>query len=292
MLLGDRYEMLAAAQAALVARIPIAHLHGGEATEGAIDEAVRHAISKMAHLHFVAAEGFRQRVIQLGEAPERIWTVGATGLDNIARVSLLDEEALRADLGMVFQRPLFLTTYHPETLSQAAPGPALREALEVLLETGGSVVLTGTNADTGSQSIRREAERLAAAHPERLRLVESLGVRRYLSLMAIADAVVGNSSSGLIEAPAMGTPTVDIGGRQRGRPRAPSVLHCEAGAAALRAAVAQALSPSHRALAALRQTPYGQAGAAERIAAVLRSHPLGGLLDKRFHSLAQEGPSA
>lgn len=290
-LLGDRYEMLAAAQAAMVARIPIAHLHGGEATEGAIDEAMRHAISKMAHLHFVAAESFRQRVIQLGEAPERVWTVGATGLDNIARVSLLGEEALRADLGMAFQRPLFLMTYHPETLSQAAPGPALREALEVLLETGGSVVLTGSNADAGSQSIRREAERLAAAHPERLRLVESLGVRRYLSLMAIADAVVGNSSSGLIEAPAMGTPVVDIGARQRGRPRAPAVLHCEAGAPAIRAAVAQALSPAHRALAAQRQTPYGQAGAAARIAAVLRSHPLGGLLDKRFHSLAQEGHS-
>lgn len=288
-LLGDRYEMLAAAQAAMVARIPIAHLHGGEATEGAIDEAIRHAISKMAQLHFVAAEPFRQRVIQLGEAPERIWTVGATGLDNIARVALLDEAALQADLGMAFQRPLFLMTYHPETLSQDAPGPALRAALEVLLETGGSVVLTGANADAGSLSIRREAERLAAERPQRLRLVESLGVRRYLSLMAIADAVVGNSSSGLIEAPAMGTPTVDIGARQRGRPRAPSVLHCEADAPALRAAVAQALSPTHRALAAQRQTPYGEAGAAERIAAVLRSHPLEGLLDKRFHSLATQG---
>lgn len=288
-LLGDRYEMLAAAQAAMVARIPIAHLHGGEATEGAIDEAIRHAISKMAQLHFVAAEPFRQRVIQLGEAPERIWTVGATGLDNIARVALLDEAALQADLGMAFQRPLFLMTYHPETLSQDAPGPALRAALEVLLETGGSVVLTGANADAGSLSIRREAERLAAERPQRLRLVESLGVRRYLSLMAIADAVVGNSSSGLIEAPAMGTPTVDIGARQRGRPRAPSVLHCEADAPAIRAAVAQALSPAHRALAAQRQTPYGEAGAAERIAAVLRSHPLEGLLDKRFHSLATQG---
>ena len=283
LLLGDRYEMLAAAQAAMVARIPIAHLHGGEATEGAIDEAIRHAITKMAHLHFVAAESFRQRVIQLGEAPERVWTVGATGLDNIARMVLLPEHELQADIGMVFQRPLFLMTYHPETLSREDPGQALRHALAVLLDTGGSVVLTGANADPGSQSIRRAAEQLALVHADRIRLVESLGVRRYLSLMAIADVVVGNSSSGLIEAPAMGTPVVDIGARQRGRPRAAAVVHCEGDAPAIRAAVAQALSPAHRTLAAQRQTPYGQAGAAARIAAVVRSHPLNGLLNKRFH---------
>ena len=284
-LLGDRYEMLAAAQAAMVARLPIAHLHGGEVTEGAFDEAIRHAISKMAHWHFVAAEAFRQRVLQLGEAPERVWTVGATGLDNIAHIDLIPEAALSADLGLPLTRPLWLVTYHPVTLQAADQGADMRTLLDALLDTGGTLVVTGVNADPGSRAIREQAEACAARHPQRMRLVESLGVRRYLSLMAIADAVVGNSSSGLIEAPAMGTPTVDIGDRQRGRPRAPSVLHCENDAAAIRAALVLVRSDEHRALAARRQSPYGEAGAAQRIAAVLRSAPLDGILFKRFHDI-------
>lgn len=286
--LGDRYEMLAAAQAALLARIPIAHLHGGEATEGAIDEAIRHAITKMSHLHFVAAEAFRARVIQLGEDPERVWTVGATGLDNIERLARLDQTELESELGITFKAPTFLVTYHPVTLSATDQGAAMRTLLQALDGMGGTIVVTGVNADPGGLAIQREADRYAADHPGRVLMVESLGVRRYLSVMAIADAVVGNSSSGLIEAPAIGTPTVDVGDRQQGRPRAPSVVHCDTDATAIRDAVAAALSPAHRARAASRVTPYGAPGAAQRIARILRSHPLDDLLIKRFHDLARE----
>ncbi len=287
-LLGDRYEMLAAAQAAMVARIPIAHIHGGEATEGLIDEAIRHSITKMAHLHFVAADDFRRRVIQLGEAPERVWVVGAAGLDNIARLPLLDRTLLEAELGITFAQPSFLVTYHPVTLRDEDPAIAMRTLLEVLDAYGGSIVLTGVNADTGATSIRLEAERFAAQRPGRVLLVETLGVLRYLSVMRQVDVVVGNSSSGLLEAPALGKPTVDIGERQQGRLRAPAVIHCDASPRAIRDAVQRALTPAHRALAARRETPYGTPGAAQRIAGVLREHALGGILIKRFHDLPVE----
>lgn len=284
-LLGDRYEMLGAAQAAMIARIPIAHVHGGEATEGLIDEAIRHAITKMSHLHFVAADDFRRRVIQLGEAPDRVWVVGATGLDNIARLPLLGRAALETELGLSLSAPSLLITYHPVTLRDEDPGEAMRDLLEVADAIAGTIILTGVNADTGGSAMRREAEQFAAARPGRVLLAESLGALRYLSAMQQVDAVVGNSSSGLLEAPALGTPTVDIGERQQGRLRAPSVIHCAATRHAIAAAIRQALSPAHRAQAERRETPYGTPGAAERIAAVLRVHPLEGLLFKRFYNL-------
>lgn len=285
-LLGDRYEMLGAAQAAMLARIPIAHLHGGEATEGLIDEAIRHAITKMSHLHFVAAEAFRRRVIQLGEAPERVWTVGATGLDNIAQMSRIGRAELEADLGIELRSPSFLVTHHPVTLQTGDPGAAMRTLLEVLDDFGGTIVITGVNADPGNVALRQEVERFAATRRDRVLAVESLGARRYLSAVAIVDAVVGNSSSGLIEAPSLGTPTVDIGDRQRGRLFAPSVVHCNEGAADIRLAVEKVLSAGHLAIARQRCTPYGEPGAGKRIAEILSSHPLDGLLIKQFHNLA------
>jgi UDP-hydrolysing UDP-N-acetyl-D-glucosamine 2-epimerase len=288
-LLGDRYETLAAAQAAMIARIPIAHIHGGESSEGAIDEAIRHAITKMAHLHFVAAPEFRRRVIQLGEAPDRVWVVGAAGLDNIARLSLVDRATLEIDLGIRFATPAFLVTYHPETLHAVDPGKSMRMLLEVLGEHAETIVVTGANADAGGNSIRREARQFAASRAGVI-FTESLGTLRYLSAMAQVDAVVGNSSSGLIEAPAMGTPTVDIGERQRGRLRAPSVIHCKAASQAVRAALQRALTAEHKAIAARRETPYGTPGAARRIADVLRQYPLEGILFKHFHDVPSTSP--
>lgn len=285
-LLGDRYEMLGAAQAAMLARIPIAHLHGGEATEGLIDEAIRHAITKMSHLHFVAAEDFRRRVIQLGEAPDRVWTVGATGLDNIAQMSRIGRAELEADLAIELRTPTFLVTHHPVTLQAGDPGAAMRTLLEVLDGFGGTIVITGVNADPGNTALRQEIERFAVTRRDRVLAVESLGARRYLSLVAIVDAVVGNSSSGLIEAPSLGTPTVDIGDRQRGRLYAPSVVHCNEDATDIRLAVEQVLSEDHRAIARQRCTPYGEPGAGKRIAEILSKHPLDGLLIKQFHILA------
>jgi UDP-N-acetylglucosamine 2-epimerase (non-hydrolysing) len=284
-LLGDRYEMLAAAQAAMIARIPIAHIHGGEATEGLIDEAIRHAITKMSHLHFVAADPFRRRVIQLGEAPERVWTVGATGLDNIAKMTLIERAKLEVDLGIKLHSPSFLVTHHPVTLQAGDPGVAMRTLLEVLDSYGGSIVITGVNADSGNEALRKEVHRFAASRPDKVLAVESLGTRRYLSTVAAVDVVVGNSSSGLIEAPSLGTPTVDIGDRQRGRLYAPSVIHCEEKAEAISSAIQKALSEDHLAIARQLCTPYGEAGAGHRIASIVSRYPIDGLLFKRFHDL-------
>ena len=283
--LGDRYEMLGAAQAAMIARIPIAHIHGGEATEGLIDEAIRHAITKMSHLHFVAADEFRRRVLQLGEMPERIWVVGAVGLDNIARLPLLDRPSPEAELGVRLRAPVLLLTYHPVTLRDEDAGLAMNELLEVADAVAGTIVLTGVNADTGANAMRAAAASFAAARPGRVLLAENLGSLRYLSAMKHADAVVGNSSSGLLEAPALGIPTVDIGDRQRGRPRAPSVVHCAATRADIADALRTVLTQPHRDLAQRRDTPYGTPGAAARIAAIVRAQPLEGLILKRFHDM-------
>ncbi len=290
-LLGDRFEILGAAQAALISRIPIAHIHGGETTEGVIDEAIRHSVTKMAHLHFVAAEEFRQRVLQLGESPERVWTVGAPGLDNIDRLKLLDRGELEKILGITLRKPSFLFTYHPITLDAADHGPRVNSFLKVMGEMGASIVITGVNADTGSGSIRKKITEFVATCPKSFVLVESLGSLRYLSAIAQVDAVVGNSSSGLIEAPALGVPTIDIGNRQRGRLRGPSVIHSDEEPLALRKAISTVLSQRHRDLARQRQTPYGEPGAARKIATVIRDHTLGGLLFKKFYSISlKEAP--
>ena len=285
--LGDRYELLAAAQAAMVARIPIAHVHGGEASEGQIDEAIRHAITKMAQLHFVAAEAYRQRVIQLGEAPDRVFNFGAPGLDSLHRLELLDRaalaEALEFDLGDRF----LLVTYHPVTLSARPPG----EAAAALLETldgfpDAKVVFTGANADTAGREIARAIDDYVARAPARARGFASLGRRRYLSALDHCAAAIGNSSSGLHEAPSLKTATVNIGERQRGRLRAASVIDCAEDAGAIRAAIDHALSPSFQAGLAAVVSPYGDDGqASRRIKETLKTFSLDGILFKRFHDL-------
>jgi UDP-N-acetylglucosamine 2-epimerase (non-hydrolysing) len=280
-LLGDRYELLAAAQAAVLAGIPIAHVHGGEATEGAIDDSIRHALTKLAHWHFPAAEPYAERIRQMGETSERVWNVGAPALDNIAALDPEPLEALEAFLGLSLHAPSFLVTYHPVTLVADGGLLAMRSLLTVLDDMAGTVVITGVNADPGARAIREALQTFAQANRERVVLVESLGARRYLSLMHYVEAVVGNSSSGLIEAPAVGVPTVDIGSRQQGRLRAPSVLHCGESAVEIRDALERATTPSHRALAALRHTPYGTPGAARRIVDVLQAGEVSSMA-KRF----------
>ena len=285
-LLGDRYEILAAAQTAMVLRIPIAHIHGGETTEGAIDEAIRHAITKMAHLHFVAAEPFRRRVIAMGEAPERVFTVGALGLDGIAKVDPMDEADLAGALGLELERPFLLVTYHPATLAEnaCAGAEALLAALESLSE--GTVLFTGVNADADGRRIDRLIRDFVARDEDRRAYRASLGQRLYLNAMRHADVVVGNSSSGIIEAPSLGVPTVNLGARQEGRPRAPSVIDCAQTPQAIGAAIRRALDPAFKARAARRESPYGEPGASDRIARILADAPLDGLLMKRFHDHA------
>jgi UDP-hydrolysing UDP-N-acetyl-D-glucosamine 2-epimerase len=284
--LGDRYEALAVAEAALLLRIPIAHIHGGEATEGAIDEQIRHAMTKMAHLHFAAAEPYRERILQMGEASERVFTVGAPGLDHIGKTKLLGRNDLERELGFQFGERNLLVTYHPATLDPASPAETFRrllDALDRLPEV--HLILTKSNADIGGRAINATIDDYARGRQGRVLAVSSLGQQRYLSVMAQVDAVVGNSSSGIIEAPAMGKPTVNIGPRQQGRVRAPSVIDCADDTVAILAAIGCALSPASKAMAARRESPYGRGGASRRIKDVLATVELDPLLAKRFHPL-------
>ena len=286
-LLGDRFEILAAAQAALVARIPIAHLHGGETTEGAFDEAIRHSITKMAHLHFVAAEPYRRRVIQLGEDPERVFNVGAPGLDHVRRTPRMDRDEVEAFLGLSLDAPTFVITYHPATLSGRPATEALDELFGALLRfPDARLVFTKSNADTGGRAINQAIDAFVQAHPDRARAFAAMGLPRYLSTLARADVVVGNSSSGLTEAPAVGVPTVNVGDRQKGRLRAASVIDCGESEAEIAAAIETALSSAFRDGIGGQALPYGVGDASAAISRVLREVLLGAdLLQKHFHDL-------
>jgi UDP-hydrolysing UDP-N-acetyl-D-glucosamine 2-epimerase len=290
LLLGDRYEVHAAATAAMIMRVPIAHLHGGETTEGAIDEAIRHAVTKMAHLHFVAAPQHRHRVLQLGESPDRVFVVGAAGLDNIARLDLLDRGSLEKTLGHELAEGYLMVTYHPVTLQPGGSAAAVAELLAALDEFAErSLIITGTNADPDGDPVRAALGDYAARHRGRVHLHETLGTLAYLSALKHAAAVVGNSSSGLLEAPSLGVPTVNVGDRQRGRLRAGSVLDAAEERSAIAAALRTALSPAFRAAIDPSRSPYGQPGAAKRIAVALRDLPLDGILLKRFRDLPRGG---
>jgi UDP-N-acetylglucosamine 2-epimerase (non-hydrolysing) len=282
--LGDRFEALAVAQAALVMRIPVAHLHGGEITEGAYDDAMRHAITKMASLHFTAAEPYRRRVIQMGESPDTVFNVGALGLDHLRRSPAMPLDEAAASLGLPLSDPYFLVTYHPVTAGDEDPATttaALLRALDAF--PGHRVVLTYPNADNGGRGIIAQLEAHARARADRVVAVPSLGFRRYLALLDGAAAVIGNSSSGIIEAPARQVPTVDIGIRQRGRLAAACVLHCAADEGAIRQAIEAALAPSFRATCRSATNPYGDGDAAGAILRVLQEHPW--RFAKTFHDL-------
>jgi len=284
--LGDRYEILAAATAAMFHRIPIVHLHGGESTEGLIDEAVRHAVTKMSHVHCVAAEPYARRVIQMGEQPDKVHVVGATGFDQLERTELLSRAALEAELNMALGPTNFLLTLHPETLSDATAEQQVQPLLDGLsCFPDARIFITGSNADPAGRRISRQLQDYAETNPDRCCYRESLGQRRYLSLMRQVDVVIGNSSSGIIEAPAMGKAVVNIGKRQHNRLRAAAIIDCRNQANAIAAAIACALQPDFAELAARRETPYGSPGAAQRITRILRETRLDDILAKSFHDL-------
>lgn len=291
-LLGDRFETFAAAQAALVARIPVAHLHGGETTEGAVDEAFRHAITKMAHLHFTATEEYRQRVIQLGEDPQRVFNFGAAAMDNLSRITLLDRTALEAALGFRLGAKNLLVTFHPVTLEYASAAQQFEALLQVLEELQDChLIFTKPNADTDGRIIIRMIDAFTAKHQDRAAAFTSLGQLRYLSTMRLVDGVVGNSSSGLIEAPSFHVGTVNIGDRQRGRTKASSVIDCTPDKAAIRAALAQLFSDAFRQSLASAVNPYGCGPVAQKIAHVLATAPLDGILKKPFYNLPHTTPT-
>lgn len=287
--LGDRYEILAAAEAAMIARIPIAHIHGGEVTEGTMDDAMRHAITKLASLHFVAAEPYGRRVVQLGEDPDRVFNVGAPGIDNIVKLNLMPLPELERDLGLDLADGFFLITFHPATLGDGDPGAEAGEMLTALDEfPGHRVIVTGVNADPGHNRIAGLVSDYAAQNPERVSLHASLGQMRYLSALKHAAAVIGNSSSGIIEAPALGVPTVNIGDRQKGRLRAPSVIDCGGKADAIATAVGRALDPEFRNGLGNMALPYGEGGASQKIKDRLKEADLSLLGRKPFCDVVVE----
>jgi GDP/UDP-N,N'-diacetylbacillosamine 2-epimerase (hydrolysing) len=283
--LGDRFEIFAAAAAAMIAGIPIAHLHGGETTEGAFDEAIRHAITKMSHLHFVAAEPYRQRVIQLGEHPDRVFLSGGLGVDAIKRIKLLDREALEQSLDFRFGQKNLLITFHPVTLESQSSSEQMAELLRALDALDGTnLIFTMPNADTGGRKLAQQVEEFTHTHPN-ARVYTSLGQLRYLSALQFVDAVVGNSSSGLAEAPSFGIGTINIGDRQRGRLRAASVIDCAPQAESILEAIRHMYSREFRALLSTVANPYGDGGAAARIVRTLGEFPLSGILKKAFYDI-------
>lgn len=285
LLLGDRYEILAAATAALLSRIPVAHLCGGDITEGAFDDQIRHALTKLSHVHFVTNADARRRVIQLGEDPAHVHVVGSPGLDRIRTTRPMERDHFYASVGLPPKTTTLLVTYHPATLAD----DTLAECREMLaaLDTLGrevAILFTGANADPGARGIDGLVGAFVGSHPNAT-AVRSLGPLRYLSALHYADAVVGNSSSGLYEAPSFAVPTVNIGDRQKGRLRAASVIDCEGNRHAIAAAIARALTLDCTAVT----NPYGDGHASERIVAVLRSlSKPAELLRKRFFHLPVE----
>ena len=282
-LLGDRFEILAAAQAALVARIPVAHIAGGDTTEGAFDEAIRHSITKMAHLHFVTNEEAAKRVRQLGEDPAHIHVVGSPGIDQIRRLKLLSRAELSQELGFTFKEKNLLVTFHPVTLDDVSAKQQFQELLDALDQLGNEagVIFTKPNADTDGRVIIGMVDDYVATRPH-ARAYTSLGQLRYLSAMAQVNAVVGNSSSGLYEAPSFGKPTVNIGDRQKGRLQASSVLNCGAVAGGIRAAIGEALTRDCTGTV----NPYGDGHSSERIVSLIKqvADPKA-LLKKHFYEV-------
>ena len=287
-ILGDRYEMVGVVAAALFHKIPIAHIHGGEITEGAYDDCVRHAISKMSHLHFTATESYRNRVIQLGEQPDRVFNVGGLGVENIKYINLLTQEALEASLDFKMGDKCIIVTYHPVTLeanSAEKQSEALLSALDSLEDC--RIIFTYPNSVTNGRIIIEKINEYVAAHPEKAKAWPSLGLKRYLSALHYATAVVGNSSSGLLEVPSFGIPTLNIGDRQKGRIAADSVLNCEATELAIKNGLNIILSDEFIAKAKNIQNPYEGSNTIEDILNVIKTYPLDNIIEKHFYDINQ-----
>lgn len=286
LMLGDRFELLAAASAALIAALPIAHVHGGEVTEGAFDEAIRHSITKMSHLHFTSTETYRRRVIQLGENPVRVFNLGAPGLDNVERLDLLNQKALEESIGMKLSPRSLMVTWHPVTLEPGETETGFQALLDVLNPMKGvQVLFTKSNADTGGRVINQMIDKYVSKHSGTAVAHTNLGQLRYLSAMKYVDGVVGNSSSGIIEAPSFATATVNIGDRQRGRVRASSVIDCDPNVTSIASALSQLFDVEFQFSLKNVINPHGAGNVAGNIVSVLRRHSLIDLVKKSFYDV-------
>jgi GDP/UDP-N,N'-diacetylbacillosamine 2-epimerase (hydrolysing) len=283
--LGDRFEIFSAVTSALVARIPVAHLHGGETTEGIFDEALRHSITKMSHLHFVATPEYQQRVIQLGEQPKNVFMVGGLGIDAIQHLELMNQNSLEADLGFKFNKKNLLITFHPVTLENSSAETQMRELLAALAELNDTeLIFTYPNADTDGRYLIKMIEQFVGQHLN-AHAYPSLGQVRYLSCMALVDGVVGNSSSGLTEVPSFKKGTINIGDRQRGRMKAPSVIDCSPARQDISNAIKQLYSSNFIESLGRVNNPYGNGGASQKIVFIIKSAPLQDLIKKRFYNI-------
>lgn len=272
-ILGDRYEMLAIASTALIFNLPIAHLHGGELTYGAIDDSIRHAITKMSHLHFVATESYRQRVIQMGEAPNTVFNVGAIGLDSIKHLNLLNRQELEKQLGTSLQKQNIIVTQHPETKSKSPVQEQISNLLQALDDLEDTLlVFTGANADAQGTAINTALKNYADQNPHKAIFRNSLGQLNYLSCLKHFDMVVGNSSSGIIETPSFKIPVVNIGDRQLGRLMSPNIIHCSSQKTAISQAIQQASHPGFKAKIQQITSPYGDGQAAPQILQIIKHH--------------------
>ena len=283
--LGDRFEIFSAVSAALVAKIPVAHLHGGEATEGLIDEGIRHSITKMSHLHFVAAEAYRQRVIQLGENPDNVFLVGGLGVDSIKRLKLLNREEIEASLDFKFSQKNLLITFHPVTLEKSSAENQMGQLLAALADLKDTkLIFTLPNADTDGRVLIKMVQDFVELH-NNAKAYTSLGQLSYLSCLSQVDAVVGNSSSGLLEAPSFKKGTINIGDRQRGRLQAESVINCEPMRVSIKSAFEKLYSREFQDQLRAVVNPYGDGGASDKIISLIKTVSIDEIIKKRFFDL-------
>jgi len=281
--LGDRYEILAAVSAALFYKIPVAHIHGGEITEGAYDDCIRHAITKMSHLHFTSTEEYRKRVIQMGEQPNRVFNVGALGVENIKKIKLLSKSELEKKLNFNISDKCFLVTYHPVTLSKEPPALQFQNLLGALDSFNDyKLIFTYPNSDTNGRMIIDKICSYVKKNKDKAMAVQSLGQQRYLSALKYVTAVVGNSSSGIIEVPSFGIPTLDIGDRQKGRIAAKCVFHCDSSENSIKHGLADCLKFKN---VNSIQNPYEKKGTTREIINVLKSFNISNVLEKSFYDL-------
>ena len=268
-LLGDRFEIFAAVTAAAISCVPIAHLHGGETTEGAVDEFLRHSITKMSYLHFTSTEQYRRRIISMGEAPERVFNVGATGVENVLSMTYMDKEELARSINLELSMPYALVAFHPVTLENNTAEDQIEELLSALAETNGlQYIFTKANADAGSRAINKNIDAYCEKKSNAVALT-SLGRRQFLSAMKYCEFIIGNSSSGIIEAPSLKIPTINIGDRQKGRIRAASVIDCRPEKHAILGSIDKARSRQFLREIANQENPYENGNTSEKIVAVI-----------------------
>lgn len=284
--LGDRYEIFSAVSSAMIARIPVAHFHGGEATEGLIDEPIRHSITKMSHLHFAATDEYRNRIIQLGENPQRVFNVGGLGIENIKRLELLSKEQFEDSINFKLNKKNILVTFHPVTLENSTAKEQFSELLEALDELEDTnIIFTKANSDTDGRIINGMIDEYVSKSSHKSVGFTSLGQLRYLSALKFVDAAVGNSSSGLIEVPSFNIGTINIGDRQKGRIKASSVIDCEPLKNSIKEALGKLYSKEFRSLLDDVKNPYGDGNSSKKILKEIKNVSLNGILKKSFYNI-------